>query len=116
MTPNQDALIAELKPCPFCGSEAVVHSQDSGKCACDNRNCEIYLIFFNISAWNTRAQSASPEPSGDVVRLMKTVRGIIEDEKCGMNAIGEAAYRLGKLSDDIDIALAAMDTARGEKP
>lgn len=66
--PDKDMLL----PCPFCGGEAVIHSQDSGVCACDNFNCNIYLVFFELSAWNTRHR---PKVSlGELALIMSEAR------------------------------------------
>ncbi len=42
----------EIKPCPFCGSPARVHSDK--KISCTNPNCSIYLVFFGELVWNNR--------------------------------------------------------------
>lgn len=47
--------------------------------------------------------------SGELKGLMLAVRNIIEEEKQGMNDMGEAAQRLLALSDDIDIALSKIE-------
>lgn len=56
----------KLKPCPFCGSEAILRSSENWHCysaCCTNRKCGIeqlpYLPYFDekeaIEAWNKRS-------------------------------------------------------------
>ena len=58
----------ELKPCPFCGGEAVddIYIRDGRQVSC--KNCGAYMAAFNpdanikaIEAWNTRAALSEPE-------------------------------------------------------
>ncbi len=45
----------ELKLCPFCSNEIICNERN--KAVCINISCPIYLIKFDITAWNTRADS-----------------------------------------------------------
>lgn len=54
-------------------------------------------------------QKPTKRESGALVGLMQAVRNIIEDEKCGMDDMGEAAQLLLALCDDIDIALSQIE-------
>jgi hypothetical protein len=74
-----------LKPCPFCGQEAVIHSQDSGVCACDNNSCNMNLVFFELSAWNTRHEAAKeagqPDEMPHVNDKWKEIKPSIEAQR-----------------------------------
>lgn len=66
-------MIEKLRPCPFCGSEAVegkvklngVESERNGWIGC--RECRVFINYINgergrkqaIKTWNTRAKEAS---------------------------------------------------------
>jgi len=54
----------ELKPCPFCGSEASASFFDVGRqnTCCSNESCDASGVPFSIDAWNTR-----PIPEGKVL-------------------------------------------------
>ena len=61
--------MAELKPCPFCGCEAIVianqyrHWQTSYCVKCNNNDCRVIPVTYEhyelegaIEAWNRRAE------------------------------------------------------------
>ena len=59
----------ELKPCPFCGSEAELITNRSGTnvVRCSNFNCWISTKIFGfketaINKWNTRAEQLKEVP------------------------------------------------------
>ena len=85
-----------LKPCPFCGGDAVNNSHVScdccgkpytGEVACVSPNCGAMVNHFDtdseaIKAWNTRIESSHLRECVEACdRLMDAVRlGTIEDE------------------------------------
>lgn len=83
--------ISELNPCPFCGEDAVIHSQDSGVCACDNQNCNIYLVFFEIKSWQTRPYLRDTKPvTVDGKQAVKAVLDLYYKDKT--NTFDAPAY------------------------
>lgn len=52
----------ELKPCPFCGSEAGLSK--GGRALCSNEGCIACELFAPVECWNRRAQSAEAEGVG----------------------------------------------------
>jgi hypothetical protein len=77
----------DLLPCPFCGSEAKLHSYGSGRysVSCSDFNCTVIPggKLAAIKAWNTRASTSraidgvfnheflDPTPSGNASKLAK---------------------------------------------
>ena len=48
--------MTELKPCPFCGSEAIdaSYNEDGYMAVCSNRDCEMDGDPLLTNTWNTR--------------------------------------------------------------
>lgn len=48
----------DLKPCPFCGGEAVIHRVATDRCFCGNPDCWMFQKINSLEAWNTRYEAA----------------------------------------------------------
>jgi hypothetical protein len=68
---HQEDTVPELLPCPFCGGKARLYSEDDDY-AVEHAGCSIsHDEVFNdadsaIAAWNRRAATSAPRPSGAV--------------------------------------------------
>ena len=94
--------MSELKPCPFCGEQAMV---DKDFCGCSNGDCFNVGYMYLTSEWNTRpiedAQVAEIERlKADNARMREALEDIRNSG--GGNLYSEDAY------DFIDIAREAL--------
>ena len=62
----------KLKPCPFCGGEAIITYEDkqdfeNSSCRCGNeKGCQMSAYIYTIKAWNTRAEVERDECEHEV--------------------------------------------------
>lgn len=88
--------MSELKPCPFCGSEA---TDEANYCACCNPDCEFVGWFFLKEQWNTRPvedalRAENEELKAKVAQLEEYHKGAIH----ALNSRGEEY--IGRLQTD----------------
>lgn len=46
--------MTELKPCPFCGSQAVYYDGEGANVRCPNGQCDCSTFSEGANTWNTR--------------------------------------------------------------
>lgn len=51
----------ELKACPFCGKNPVMHGKSGKLCGCNTPECAGGYCWISIAAWNTRADDGFRE-------------------------------------------------------
>ncbi|WP_312537656.1 hypothetical protein [Stutzerimonas nitrititolerans] len=88
----------ELKPCPFCGSEAGLSK--GGRALCSNEDCIACDLFAPVEDWNRRAQPAEAEGARDY--LTEFAEGEVEAK----TAIEELQDALSAVTAERDAALA----------
>lgn len=59
--------MSDLKPCPFCGGEAIMH-RDGDRIGCKDLDCAGYIVFATPEEWNLRASDATLSRLSDLVR------------------------------------------------
>lgn len=88
--------MSKLKPCPFCGGEAIVLQNDDGfyYVGCKNAECRGYVFYSyvyyftkerTIEAWNTR------KPIDDIVEQLECATGTVCGHKDNENNCGGCA-------------------------
>lgn len=119
----------ELKPCPFCGSEAgratkkATWNLSRHRVACTNSGCGAHYGYWHPIEWNTRAPSPAGVDEDDEYMPDGIVQGIMQSEE--VDAVSLAAKSLkaagvdgwdvaGDILEKLSAAQAIIDGLRGE--
>ncbi len=104
-------MIKELKPCPYCGSKAIITAE--GYCSCSNNNCPSDCVILSIDDWQSRpvedALRKQLEESEADKHILKLEIEIVKEicsmygkqipAPCPGNLIDLAKYILAKLAE-----------------
>lgn len=94
MTDTINNVPRELKPCPFCGSEAgratkkATWNLSRHRVACTNSGCGAHYGYWHPIEWNARALLSAPSPAGVDADHVEDVRAMVVPSI-------EAAYAIG---------------------
>lgn len=85
--------MVDLKPCPFCGGEAVFMCGFDGKTTIECINCRV-LMDNSIAAWNTRAERTCEYIGDEISGGCSECRGWLDPgcaycPSCGRKVVGE---------------------------
>ena len=105
----------ELKPCPFCGSEAgratkkATWNLSRHRVACTNSGCGAHYGYWHPNEWNNRALLSAPSPAGvDGLEVVGCL--LVKGNQLSRMPAGTADEPLCRLS----AAKAIIDGLRGE--